>query len=566
MNEQMENVVAFERSGTYLRRKAAENRREGRYADALTLLYLARGKTDFDASLEMEIAEIMNEMGCCEESNQILLRLLQRGEMKGECLYAIASNYLNLQDPERARHMALMCLAEEPEGEFSLDAQDVIDAAEEMLEQTDAKSEHSEQLLRRGLRALEQGQAERAQRLLQRAVKTGGGAEALTVLSFCHLMQEDTRRALSAAVRAHAAAPHDIRTQCARACARFASGDRKEAVKILQRAEREHPEPPELMLLCQSACDMGLDAMAYRQLRALSTFQPYAPRVQLMLSVAALNLGHVREAARALGPLCRLFPQNPVYDAYFRIARERLERGDEQPPAKESERLPYSGQPPQGVSLGWLVDLGTQLVTGAEELRARIETDDSFYRVLEWLLHVQLPGTDVWQTVLRSLSRVQSGRVKGLLCDMLTDASLADEVKREAMTALGVLGERGPLYADIDGRMVRMTVRTGVSQRPLSQSYERVLQAVVERLTPIYGDVGEQVADIWTAFVQREGPQGAMRRPDAWMAALEYVYHQKCGRQVSAARVGRMRHVPPRMIKRYAQRILPKADEEDSER
>ena len=40
MNEQMENVVAFERSGTYLRRKAAENRREGRYADALTLLYL----------------------------------------------------------------------------------------------------------------------------------------------------------------------------------------------------------------------------------------------------------------------------------------------------------------------------------------------------------------------------------------------------------------------------------------------------------------------------------------------------------------------------------------------
>ena len=88
----------------------------------------------------------------------------------------------------------------------------------------------------------------------------------------------------------------------------------------------------------------------------------------------------------------------------------------------------------------------------------------------------------------------------------------------------------------------------------------------MERLTPIYGDVGEQVADIWTAFVQREGPQGAMRRPDAWMAALEYVYHQKCGRQVSAARVGRMRHVPPRMIKRYAQRILPKADEEDSER
>ncbi len=566
MNEQMENVVSFERSGAYLRRKAAENRQDGRYADALTLLYLAREKTPFDAELEMEIAEIFNEMGCCEASNRILMRLLQKGEMKGECLYAIAGNYFALQDVERARHMALMYLSEEPDGDFALDAQELVETAEEVLDQGDAKNEHSEQLMRRGLRALEQGQSERAQRLLIRAVNTGGGVEALTVLSFCYLMQGRAKQALRYAKRAYEDAKGDIRAICALACAQYACGARAQAVRVLESAEAEHPDPAELMLLSQSACDMGLDAMAYRQLRALSAFQPYVPRVQHLLAAAALNLGHVREAARVWGHLCRIFPQDPVYSAFFRIAKERLAGGDEQEPAKGDARVSYSGQPPQSVSLMWLIDLGTQLVGDPVQLMERIETDDAFYQTLEWLLHVQLPGTDIWRTVLRALARVDCPRVKLLLCDMLTDAAVADEVKREAMTALGVMGERGPLYADIDGRMVRITVRTGVSTKPLSPAYERVLQAVVQRLSPIYGDVGDRVADLWADFVRSEAPQGAMRRPDVWMAALEYAYHQMSGHAVTAEKVGRKRDVPPRMIKRYAARILRHADKEDSKR
>ena len=103
-------IVQFDRPALYLLRKAQRRREEGRLEEALTLLYVARGRPGADDEVERQIAGVLAQMGYPAQANELLLPMLQ-GEQPdpvAACLAAV--NFMRCQEPGCARDAAALCL------------------------------------------------------------------------------------------------------------------------------------------------------------------------------------------------------------------------------------------------------------------------------------------------------------------------------------------------------------------------------------------------------------------------------------------------------------------------
>ena len=82
----MSKVVPFERGSEYLLHRARVNRRAGRLLDALELQRRALEQEDTPAC-RMDLAQILCQMGCYEESNRILAGMLAAGNPPTDCYF-----------------------------------------------------------------------------------------------------------------------------------------------------------------------------------------------------------------------------------------------------------------------------------------------------------------------------------------------------------------------------------------------------------------------------------------------------------------------------------------------
>jgi len=467
-----------------------------------------------------------------------------------------------MRDARRAQDCLLTALRLEPAASFAEEAEALLDGLDEAVAGSPAAG-RVEKAIQRGIQALETGRPDSTVRWITYALRRRGeDTEALTLLCFAHLHAGRPYEGLGWARRAYRRDRGDVYALCAMASALFALGQPALCVKYLRMAEAEAELPQEIALLCQTACEVGAHDMALTLLRAVHAERPYTPGLLHMLAAACWNTGQARQAARHWGALRRLDPCDLTAGAMYERALQRAAAGDSQEPPPLEEQCAYGAELPPEDAVEKLLEVQQTLREGQEALQARFDEDAGFAAILAWGLTVRDENDATRGAMLSLLGSLRGERADRMLLGLLTDTEQSEGIKREAIGLLAMRGLYGPHYMESGGRVLRVMGRTLSLQAALPPNCERILQAAVDRLTPRYGDVVQEVSRIWLEFLRRrEDPGAPLKRPRLWVAALECAYRARRWERLGRERAGFERlcarqGVSPRALRRRLRVLL----------
>ncbi len=212
----MSKVVPFERGSEYLLHRARVNRRAGRLLDALELQRRALEQEDTPAC-RMDLAQILCQMGCYEESNRILAGMLAAGNPPTDCYFGLCCNYMGMGENDLAYRVMAQFLSLDPSATGRKEVTQMLHSL----------------LTLRFVQAKEQDN-----RNIRRSALLAQAAQARSALGQLDLAQSLLRRALKAAKGRPSSA---VRAQLGQVLAR--QGKLKEAVAQMDRALSQRPVP-----------------------------------------------------------------------------------------------------------------------------------------------------------------------------------------------------------------------------------------------------------------------------------------------------------------------------------
>lgn len=550
------NVYAFERSVAYLQKRASENVREGRYGEAMTLLFLAAQRENLPPMRVLgEMSNIYSTLGLYEQSNEVLYEMLQTCEEseRGACFYALGENSYAQNDFVRTQDYLGLFLSGECEDNaynHALDMLEDADAAEEMSRPTRDKDAYAAYLTARALEHMTAGSTKRAKRLLLRSLKRRKHADAYTLLALCYMAEGDLDAAEREGKNAFARAPRDVRVLCLMVCVYSGKGDKKSASRYLLRAMSSAKTNDAWLMAGQCACELGQDELILLIYGRLAKEKPYHSLAVQMAAIACMNTGRIRRAAQLWGRLVRVLDGTSPMRYYHKLALHCLETGE------KPERLSYRMQVPGDEAHRRVTYLGEATLLSEAELQARFDNDVLLRDTMMWLLKNYAGRPYAIEAVFLLLSRLQGERVKRMLLSFLLYPEQSDGHKRIALALLSRLNVKGPCFAVLDGQLVQVLTENGVGTM-LPRSYEQVLQETVERFSLPGEKAAKQLMDLWLSYIGScNAPLKALTHERIWPLALEWAYYRVRGGKVSARMIARREGVSPRLIIRLGKRIL----------
>lgn len=125
------NVIPFIPSSDFYFTKGIEAFKKRKFELALKWMKKAVERTPDHPLYQSQLSVIYTEIGLYHEANQLLNNVLkQNGEDYLDCYYLLANNYAHLGLLNDARRYAQLYLENDPEGDFSDDAYDLLELVE----------------------------------------------------------------------------------------------------------------------------------------------------------------------------------------------------------------------------------------------------------------------------------------------------------------------------------------------------------------------------------------------------------------------------------------------------
>lgn len=549
----MSNVVSLERTREYLVARAARHRRAGRYDEAMTLLTRAKAQFGEQEDVEAELARVYDEMGCEEAADRAYLRVARMGGAHcGEAYFQLALSSAQRADLRRAQSYFERFIqtgsADVPQEAAVLLGRQLRDELEKPTPM--GKRGRARALERRAVERLSSGKVAAALRTLRHALTLRETAQSYTLLACCHLMRADAREAVRCAEKAHALAPARIQTLCVLADACMAAGDVRGAKRAMALAELRCAGPDDLLGTAMESAKSGDDAMTLRLTRRLLGMEPYHTRGMMLRAMALMNLGRCEEAARLLGRLCVLTPEDTVCRAYYRMARE-----GERPTERLALGLDVTRQEAASRAMTLIAALYAAQSSGWDE-----EQEGELCRLSAWAFRSPVAGEQTAVIALLVMGAMDTERSRGVLRDALTDPQLPDSFKCAVLTELTEKNGFAHDDVDFDGRLVRLAAGA-VSSAEGVQAGQEIVQRACDALTADYPDAPQAILPLWLAYLEREGVPKGRKTASACAGALELLYHEGRGRQVSAEVIARRCGVSARLCRHFARRIRRAARE-----
>lgn len=535
----MGQVVPFARSAEYLRRLALKQREQGMHVKALELFRMSLLKAPDDAQTIMEIAETYALMQCPTLSNQALFSLLQNEKVAPECLYGAGCNFYAVQMLDCARDCLVLYLKQRPDGPYAAEAVEIIESIDEELPEESPVEAKINRRIERVLDSMDSGRPELAARQVRRVLsveKRNGGARAL--LAFALLKSGDAKGALEAARYAMRCNRGDIRALCALAASLKANGSDDIADIFLAKAARRIENDEDTQLVCQTACEMGAHARVLQMLERLCADMPFADDLLHMLAVASHNVGDPEEAVRIWKLLRRVNPMDSVAEYRLEMAEMHALPGT----------LPYDRQVPLGETLIRLGRLREWVQEGAGAILDRWRADDTLEKMLRWGLASDEPG--VPEAMMGILATIGDSRAKSVLLDMLPDMEAPDERKHEALASLCAMGENGPFYALVGGRLTLVHIAKSEPGAP-----DPHLQALVETVRRHVAPRSKAEEALIKRLCEIAYRQPGATRAGFCARAVEFAFAGLRGKDVRPA----ARPVKRRKLERLARSIMKEA-------
>ena len=555
-------IVSFDRSAAYLHHRAMMNRRENRVVDALELMRRAVEAQPDNSEYRLDLAELLCEMGCHEQSARLLLDMLSEKDAPSECFYGLALNQLGMNDLGGARQSLDIYRSKAPQGEHYDDVSrlaEELDFFVSMNRPSDRRLYRAMRVAARACDAMRAGNLAKACRLFAMSLERASEQyemRALYAMALAMAGQGDAAR--RQVERAAEAFPPSPRALCVCAQAYNLLGDREKAVALMDRAGREHLDGQDLRLMLYAAGELDLHDRAAEYARLALQETPYDRELLHIRAVALKRTGEPdAEAAKCWDRILRIDPEDSVAQYYSDAAHNGI-----------LEDAPdYGYQVPEAEVKRRLGLLTEALGQGFEAVRQRWMEDGAFRQIVRWAAGAEDPR--LGRASMTMLATLEEDDARSVLRELMFAPEVSRELKLHAAVLLKLQGralsEVLPRPMDVTGEVLvdadALLEKMSVGDRQLVRYADEVLREEYKlSARPL-------LALMWTTYRRLRGTHGdAIKRVDAAAAGLAYNLLTMGGQRPGIAKLARDFGCPARQLVFCARRIAGCLDEENPTR
>lgn len=507
-------IVPFPSSAAYVRRKALENRREGRLVEAAEL-FRRGAELEEGTQCLLDLAHVLAQMGCYQQANQALHRVLIRQPMEAEAYYLLALNHLAMGAYEEAADRAANCLNLAPEGPWAEELQEML----EQMAQPEGTPVSSRQgiLARRSMIFQGLGQFEKARKAFKRALRASRKNPAMHCgMGFLLLEQGDTRGAIRHAQAALKKDPGSCHAHCLRAMALYAQGSAPLAERLMEAQSLNCTRDDEILLLCSTARRMGREAQALHFLKRQLRRRPYAIP---LLEEAALSHWRLMQIPQAIKLWKRILRIDPCNDS-AKVCLKMALKGAHEPPEQ-------AGLIPQGERYARLQILTQALSQGPETFANTGESIPRWEDMITWAF--TLPHCGLHQPLLKALETWPQAKMSAFLRPLLLDGRVSPQVRSQIIYHLILAGEKGP-FLMLYGPHITQADRQQEAEKQLG-GWRRFLKLFLAecRDIPDAAAATAFAARCWEALTSLQKLEALGDRVYAWVMAVKLLALEQQG-------------------------------------
>lgn len=508
----MSKVVSFARSADYLHQHALTNRRQANMLDALELMRRALEREPGNPEFQMDLAEMLCEIGCHQQSSQLLLAILSGPDAPGECYFGLCCNFLGQRDMKAAYSAMLRFLALEPE---AVERAEVGETLAELLQDhlidftRNRRQRRAAALAGSAQLQLRAGALMDGMRLLSRSLQLDPVAEQpRALLALCLMLQGDLKRALRQAELALKREDPEVKTRCIAAQVFARAGEEKRALRQLDVLRAARLEDDEQRMLIHTASELGMDALASELSSAALRQMPYDVFLLHTKAVAIVNLGRPPEdAAKYWNRILRIDPQDAVASCYQQLCERGLPQGT---------RLSYAYvvTDEEGAKRDQLIREAAQTPRLAEESGQQ----KKLKAALRWA--VGAPGQAPLPETVALLGAMKSKEAELLLRSLLIRPDVPQLCKLDVLTSLIERDARRPYLTLGEDGQLRDGLSTEPADRRLSPGERRVLRRVARAQQSRDHRSAGLVEALFYSYLDAGGQLPPHVNASAWAAAL----------------------------------------------
>lgn len=320
-------VVPFERGADFIRQRAMKNFRDNNIVEALELMRKAVETSPENDDYRLELAQLLCDAGCPTSSSRLLLDMFVRGVNTDECLYGLAINQLNMNNPEAARKLLRKCFDESNNEELRAQAEQLtgeIDMFEALNRPATRRIERMYSMTDAACERMRDEDVEGAVRLFERVLRMDENQpDVRALLGMAYMMQNRREEALEQAEAACIEGCKSVRALCVSAQVYNMAGIDAKAHELLKRAAEAEPDPLEMRMLIFSMFEAGMyDAARTAAQEALSE-TPCDRQLLHAMAVISLRLGEgAASAAQYWKRIVRIDPDDTIAAYYYQAAQD----------------------------------------------------------------------------------------------------------------------------------------------------------------------------------------------------------------------------------------------------
>lgn len=543
-------VVPFTLSAARLRRGASVYRKRGQHVEALELTRRAAQEEDTPSGW-LALAQLLRAQGCWEQAANILTMLLARDDVLPETWLELARCLQAIGWPELATDCLYHHLEDDPWSAGADEARMMLAGLESpYLRQV---PDRLPLLVRRGLKAWQEGRRDLALRRLRRALRMEEETERLHItLAYLYLSEDDMPSAIRETFRAIHAAPDHPQAWLA-LCGMLAQQDKRRAALALLKRTRP---------LCQDVAseELYLNAAwsieAYREAEdyLLDRLRRYPGRIALLLPLAdvAWATSQRERAIQIWRHIQRIDPED-------RRAAAMLAWAQSDP----DDSLLAPGALPMSALKAHLLTLSKAVINNLPEeelLRPGSETRAMLDGCFDIAEETQQAAA------LSLLFESEHPDVVRYLRQLLLHPGVLPQVRRRVLVRLAELGQTSPMYMLMGSRITTVQCQPIDMSRPVS--LWRMFLPVLVRETRMWRQSPEIVgfaADLWPLMSPEQRRAAAGREQLCYVKAIELLYLRVTGQEAAAEEVAAELPISARRIGRVLRALARMIDEPESE-
>ncbi len=506
----MSKVVPFSRSAAYLYQRAVKNRREGHLLDALELTRRALEKDPGNVDYELDLAQVLCELGCYVQSNRVLTRMLAQDSSLSECYFGIACNFYGMNSADDA-YKSLMCfLSEDPQGAGRQEVGELLHnlfVARTLTGHKSRRRARASKLAQKGMQMIRSGDLAAGEQALRRSLKISPRhSQTRAVLAMCLQMRGDSEGALKEIARSLRTPRPPLRALCLAAQIENVNGNAETARRLLDQAAARNPDGADSRMLLDAACELKLDGMVFELTQKALAQSPY-DRVLLHLCAAAtVNTGGPAEhAARCWTRMLRLEPGDEV--ALYHLAHPDIK------PVGYTCRLPEAEVAARAEALAEAARGGTEGVNDTWT------NSGEFRRLVRWA--VESGEGAFMRAGVNLLAAVDAPEAEWLMRQVLVEPAASRQLRHQALALLGLRGAVPPFLVTGEDKFSLASAADSGQLPKLPLAYRRVLKRAVYTGMSLKEDYPARLTMLWLRYANALGDTlPALKDLNGWAAAL----------------------------------------------